>query len=91
MFKKPQNLKGLTVNFVVGLFKTMFLRSNFFAFFVGRILWIAFTFYGINFNTESCLLTARQHTSYNNHKQEIFNLLPLSFSERKWKTASWGK
>ena len=35
MFKNPQDLKGLTVNLVLGLLK--------------QSLWIALTFYGINF------------------------------------------
>ena len=49
MFKKPQNLKGLTVNLVLGLFKQCSRVQIFFAFFVERVLWIALTFYGINF------------------------------------------
>ena len=49
MFKKPQNLKGLTVNIVLGLFETMFSRSDFFlAFLWNKSLWTALTFYGIN-------------------------------------------
>ena len=40
MFKKPQNLKGLTMNLVLGLFKTMFTLSDvfFFCFLVELIL-----------------------------------------------------
>ena len=46
MFEKPQNLKGLTVNLVLGLFKQC---SDFFAFLWNESLWIALTWYGINF------------------------------------------
>ena len=46
MFKKPQNLKGLTVNLVQGLLKQ---RVFFLLFVADKSFWIALTFYGINF------------------------------------------
>ena len=48
MFKKPQNLKGLNVNLVLGLLKQCSLVQTFLVF-VERTLWIALTFYRINF------------------------------------------
>ena len=47
MLKKPQNLKGLTVNLVLGLFKQCSRVQIFFAFLRNEL--IALTFYGINF------------------------------------------
>ena len=49
MLKKPQNLKGLTVNLVLGLFKQCSRVQIFFAFLWNESLLIALTFYGINF------------------------------------------
>ena len=46
MFKNPQNLKGLTVNLVLGLFKQCSHIQMFLFFFCP---WIALTFCGINF------------------------------------------
>ena len=48
MFKNPKNLKGLTVNLVLGLFKQCSRVQVFFAFLWNEFLWIALTFYGIN-------------------------------------------
>ena len=49
MFKKPQNLKGLTVNLVQGLFKQCSHVQILFAFLWNEAVWIALTYYGINF------------------------------------------
>ena len=46
--KKSQNLKGLTVKFVQGLFKQC---SHVQIFLQNETLWIALTYYGINFKT----------------------------------------
>ena len=54
MFKKPQNLKGLTVNLVLGLFKQC---SHVQIFLWNESLWIALTFYGINFKNINFILT----------------------------------
>ena len=93
--KKPQNLKGLTVNPAPGLFKQCFRFQIVFCFFVGRILmdsfyilWNKFQDYQLRFiftnhfwkqldppfvgKLESCLLTARQHGSYNSHINRDF-------------------
>ena len=48
MFEKPQNLKGLTVNLILGFFEQCSHVQNFFAFLQSAFLWIALTFYGIN-------------------------------------------
>ena len=48
MFKKPKNLKGLTVNLVKGLFEQCS-RVHIFAFLLNETLRIAFTRYRINF------------------------------------------
>ena len=49
MFKKPQNLKGLTVNLVQGHFKQWSHVQIFLVFLWNETLWIALTYYGINF------------------------------------------
>ena len=48
MFEKPQNLKGLTMILVLCLFKQCS-RVQIFFFLWNESLWIALTFYGINF------------------------------------------
>ena len=48
MSKKPQNLKGLTVNLVQDHVKQCFRVQIFFAFLWNESLWIAFTFSEIN-------------------------------------------
>ena len=87
MFKKPQNLKGLTVNLVLGLFTQC---SRVQIFFVERILmdssyilWNKFQDYQLKFNLtnhflatgypESYILTAGQHGSYNSHINRRFS------------------
>ena len=48
MFKKRQNLKGLTVNLVLGLLNNVPM-FKFFCFLYSEALWIVLTSYGINF------------------------------------------
>ena len=59
MFKKQQNLKGLTVNLVIGLFKQCSRVQIFCLFFVERnpmdsshMLWCKFQDYQLRFNLE---------------------------------------
>ena len=51
MFKKPQNLKGLTVNLVQGLFRQCS-HFFFFAFLLNKTLWIALSYHRINFKID---------------------------------------
>ena len=66
MFRKPQNLNSLRMNLVLGLFKQCSRVQTSFAFLQNESLWVALTFYGINFKiteldlflTNDSLLTA---------------------------------
>ena len=49
MFKKPKNLKGLTVNLIQGLFKQCSHVQSFLLFLQNETLWIALTYYKANF------------------------------------------